>query len=114
VNILSFGGILGPLQLQERKTTKPLHVATVIDDSGKGHFWGVWPIEKHWIGIRFWGLGKTVSCTKTDEPILTVNMSYDVFLRKELQFGVAMIMRAPALKFFTGVNFLIAINFLTR
>ena len=40
---------------------------------------------------------------KTSGLILTICTSYDVFLRKELPFGVTMI--ASALEFFSGVNF---------
>ena len=44
-------------------------------------------------------------------PIFTIYTSYDVFLCKELHFGVAMI--ASALKNVT-LNFLMAINSLKR
>jgi len=44
-------------------------------------------IVKHSI----WGLGKNVNYAKTDGPILMIYTSYDVFLCKELPFGVAMI-----------------------
>ena len=37
--------------------------------------------------IRFWGLGKRVSCAKRVRPILTIYTSYDVFLCKEVSFG---------------------------
>jgi len=86
-----------PLQLQERKQRSlyMLRCNSQRRDSGKGHFWGVWPIEKHWIGIRFWGLGKSVSCTKTDGPILTVNTSWCVFAQ-----GVAVWGRDDCVKFF--------------
>jgi len=49
---------------------------------GQGHFWGVWPIEKHW------GLGKSVRCAKNLCGLLSMTyMSYDVFLHKKLPFG---------------------------
>ena len=50
---------------------------------GKGHFGGVWLIVKH--GIL--GLVKRVSFAEADGPILTICMSYDVFLRMELPLG---------------------------
>ena len=43
----------------------------------------LWPIAKH----RSFGLGNRVSCAKTDEPILTIYTSYNVFLCREVLLG---------------------------
>jgi len=52
---------------------------------------------------RILGLGKRVSCAKTGGLILTISTSYDMFLHKELPFGVTMI--APALKLLVTLIF---------
>jgi len=75
---------------------------------GKGHFLGVWPIEKHCNlqSIEFWELGKRVSCAKngcTHLNSLGPYTSYDVFLCKKLPLGVAMI--APVLKSLVALIF---------
>jgi len=49
---------------------------------------------------------------KVGGPILTIYTLYDVFLHKELPFGVVMI--ATALKFVVALFFKIAINSLAR
>jgi len=64
---------------------------------------GVWPVEKHCKAYDFEGCGKRVSCAKTDGPILTMYTSYEVFLRKQLSLGVAII--APMLKFLVALIF---------
>jgi len=54
-------------------------------------------------------LGKRVSCAKNGWiDVNDLYTSYDVFLCKQLPFGVAMI--APALNFLVALIFLIAIN----
>ena len=57
---------------------------------GKGHYWGVWPIEKlckeQDIGI----LEKGCTVQKTGRPILTIYTCGMMLLRKELPFGVTM------------------------
>jgi len=66
-----------------------------------GYRWSHWnrPTERH----RIWGLGKRASFAKMDGQILTIYMSYNMFLQKQLSFWVAMI--APALKFLVGLIF---------
>jgi len=58
----------------------------------KGHFWGVWLIEKHCTAWDF-GLGKSRSSAKIGGPILMIYMSYD---NAFAPFGVTT--TAPALK----------------
>ena len=54
-------------------------------------------------------MDKRVSCEKEDGPVLRICTSYDVFLRKKLPF----VGRSDCTCVnFSGVNFLIAINFL--
>ena len=61
--------------------------------------------------MGFWAMGKRVSCAKTRGLMLMICMSYDVFLRKDLPFGVTMI--ASVLKFLVVLIFFVAINSLT-
>jgi len=56
-------------------------------------------IVKH----RILGLGKRMSGAKTGGPILIICMSYDLFLHKDLLFGVAVL--ALALKFLVALSF---------
>jgi len=78
-----------------------------IDGAWEGALWGVWPTGKH----RILGLGKRVSCAKTDGPILTIYTSYNVFLLKKLPFGGRD--NCTCIKFLVALFFL-AINALTR
>jgi len=53
---------------------------------GRGTFRPVYcPLQS----IGFWGLAKRVSCAKMVGPILTIYMSYDLFLCKEVLLGIA-------------------------
>ena len=56
-------------------------------------------IVKHWI-LR---VGKRVSCARKGGPILVIYTLRDMFLHKELPFGVAVF--APALKFLEALIF---------
>jgi len=53
---------------------------------GRGTFRPVYcPLQS----MGFWGLAKRVSCAKMVGPILTICMSYDLFLCKEVLLGIA-------------------------
>jgi len=62
-----------------------------------GHFWGVWPIEKHCKAYKFgnwvegWAVQKTICAL------------YDVYFHKELPFVGHV--RCTCIKIFSGVNF---------
>ena len=58
-------------------------------------------IAKH----RIWGLGKRVSCAKTDGLICTMCRPYDICLHKELPFWGHS--DCTCIKFFSGVIFLV-------
>jgi len=63
-----------------------------------GHFGGVWPIEKHSKVQYFGGWVKARAVQKNWWIHL-----HDMFMRKELPFGVVMI--APMLKFLVAFDF---------
>ena len=65
----------------------------------EGHFWGVWPIEKHCNAYDF-GVWKRVRCAKN--RWIDLNDPYVVLLvlRKKLLLGIA-----PALKFLVALIF---------
>jgi len=71
---------------------KSIHLNLDYRISGRRHSPGLYP-RRHF-HFRF---PVTRAVQKTDGPILTIHTSYDVFLRKKMPFGVAMI--APALEF---------------
>jgi len=76
----------------------------------KGHFWGVWPIEKH-CKAQDLGIGQTGEQCKNGWTDLTFYMSCDVFLCKELLFGGHD--NCTWVKIFSGISILTVVNFLT-